>query len=102
MEFLQKILELAGIPDENPTFVWNKVANQTEQTNMVMSAANYLSDEMIIKHLPFLTPEEAEEVIKQRENEGYSSFNQPQPDQNDEPDEDEKSDDQNDNEEDEE
>lgn len=102
LEFLQKILELAGIPDENPTFVWNKVANQTEQTNMVMSAANYLSDEMIIKHLPFLTPEEAEEVIKQRENEGYSSFNQPQPDQNDEPDEDEKSDDQNDNEEDEE
>ncbi len=75
IEFMQKILKLAGIPDENPTFVWNKVVNQSEQTNMIMSASNYLSDEIIIKHLPFLTPEEAEQVIAQREQEGYSMFN---------------------------
>lgn len=74
IDFVQKILELAGI-DDNPTFNWNKIINQNEQTQMILSAANYLSDEMIIKKLPFLTPEEAEQVIAQREHEGYSAFN---------------------------
>ena len=74
IDFVQKILELAGI-DDNPTFNWNRVVNQSEQTQMILSAANYLSDEMIIKKLPFLTPEEAKEVIAQREQEGYSAFN---------------------------
>ncbi len=74
IDFVQKILELAGI-DDNPTFNWNRVINQNEQTQMILSAASYLSDEMIIKKLPFLTPEEAEQVIVQREQEGYGAFN---------------------------
>ena len=60
---LDKILALAGMPDEEVTFTWQKVVNMTEQTNMILSAAPYLPDEMTIKKLPFLTPEEAEEAI---------------------------------------
>ena len=33
---------------------------------MVLAAANYLDDEAVIKHLPWLTPEEAEELLKRR------------------------------------
>lgn len=65
LEFVQGILDIAGI-DDNPSFAWNKIVNQKEQTEMILSAANYLTDEMVIKKLPFLTPEEAEEVISQR------------------------------------
>lgn len=63
IEFIQQLLEFLGIDDE-PTFVRNKVINQAEQTNMVLAAANYLTEELVIKHLPFLTPEEAEAAIK--------------------------------------
>lgn len=74
IDFVQKILELAGI-DDNPSFVRNKIVNKTEQTNMVLSAANYLPEELIIKKLPFLTPEEAEEAIKDLANKSYDLFN---------------------------
>lgn len=72
--FVKKILELAGIDDE-PTFVWNKVTNQNETLDMVLKAAPYLSDECIIKHIPFLTPEEADEEIEKRKKEQLNSFN---------------------------
>lgn len=73
IEFVQKILELAGINDE-PTFTWNRVVNQLEQTQMVLQAANFLTDEAVIKHLPFLTPEEALEIIEKRDAEDFSQF----------------------------
>lgn len=75
LEFVQSILNLAGI-DDTPSFVWNKVVNQTEYTAMVLSASNYLTDEMVIKKLPFLTPEEQAEVIKQRDLESKNMYNQ--------------------------
>lgn len=73
IDFVQKILELVGI-DDNPTFVWNKVVNQQEQTQTILLAAQYLTDEAIIKHLPFLTPEEQDEIIKQRDAESMATF----------------------------
>lgn len=73
LDFVQKILVLAGIND-NPTLLWNRIVNQAEQTNMVLSAANYLTDEVIIKHLPFLTPEEADQVIKDRYTEASGMY----------------------------
>ncbi len=74
IEFIKRVLAIAGI-DDNPTFVWNRVVNQAEQTNMVLSAANYLTDDIIIKHLPFLTPEEALNVIAERDSESMDRFN---------------------------
>lgn len=68
LDFVQQILVMAGINDE-PTFKWNKVVNESEQTNMILMAGNYLTEEAVIKHLPFLTPEEAEYIIKQKDSE---------------------------------
>lgn len=73
IDFVQDILKLAGIEDE-PTFRWNRVVNQAEQTQMIMNASNFLTDEMIIKHLPFLTPEEADQVIADRTEISYNRF----------------------------
>lgn len=64
-EFIAKLLNLIGIQDE-PSFKWNRIANQTEETQMVLMAAEYLDDEMILKHLPWLTPEEVEERLKRK------------------------------------
>lgn len=74
IDFVQQILELAGIDDE-PTFRWNRVVNQSEQTQMILQASNYLTEEIIVKHLPFLTPEEADIVIKDLANNNYDMFN---------------------------
>lgn len=65
-EFIDRILFLAGIEDE-PSFKWNRIANQTEETQMVMMAAAHLDDEAILKHLPWMTPEEVEETLERME-----------------------------------
>lgn len=65
LDFIGKILNLAEIND-TPTLNWNRVINQQEQTQTVLMAANYLPEDIIIKHLPFLTPEEAEIAIKEK------------------------------------
>ena len=59
------MFELIGIDDE-PSFKWNRIANQTEETNMVLAAANYLDDEAVLKHLPWLTPEEVDEIMNRK------------------------------------
>lgn len=64
-DFISNLLNLVGIEDE-PSFQWNRIANQLEETQMVLAAANYLDDEAVIKHLPWMTPEEAEELLKRR------------------------------------
>lgn len=65
LDFCQKILKLAGI-DADCSLNWNRIVNQQEQTNMILSAWELIGDEMAIRKLPFLTPEEAEEVIAKR------------------------------------
>lgn len=73
IDAIQNILALAGIDDE-PSFKWNKIANQTEETNMIMTAAAVLGDELTLKKLPFLTPEEVEERIKDIGNAAMSRY----------------------------
>lgn len=64
-EFIGNLLALIGIEDE-PSFKWNRIANQTEETQMIMLAANYLDDEAILNKLPWITPEEVEEIMKRK------------------------------------
>ena len=78
IDAIQSILTLAGIDDE-PSFKWNRIANQTEETNMVMTAAAVLGDELTLKKLPFLTPEEVEDRLKDMGNEAMNRFTDPQP-----------------------
>lgn len=84
IDAIQNILALAGIDDE-PSFKWNRIANQTEETNMVMTAAAVLGDELTLKKLPFLTPEEVEDRLKDMGNQAMSRFTEPhEPPQGDE------------------
>ena len=73
IDAIQNILTLAGIDDE-PSFKWNRIANQTEETNMVMTASTVLGDEWTLKKLPFLTPEEVTEIMKEKGNTDMQRF----------------------------
>lgn len=75
LECVYRVMEIAGIPPETVSFVRSRLVNQPEQVNMILTAAPYLDDETIIRHLPFLTPEEAERVIAQRSTGEYARFN---------------------------
>ena len=77
IDAIQSILSLAGIDDE-PSFKWNRIANQTEETNMIMTASVVLGDEWTLKKLPFLTPEEVEEIIKDKGDAALNRFTPPQ------------------------
>lgn len=59
------VLKIAGI-DDTPTYKWNRIANMTEETEMVLLAASYLDDEAILNHLPWLTPEEVSDILDRR------------------------------------
>jgi len=61
-DFIYHLLELAGIEDA-PTFKRSQIVNMTEDTQMVLQAAQYLDDETILKHLPFLNIDEIDEIL---------------------------------------
>lgn len=67
IDFIRQICAVAGINDPEPTFTWNKVINQAETTNMVISAAEFLDDETTLRHLPWILPEEVPEILKRRD-----------------------------------
>ena len=77
IDAIQNILSLAGIDDE-PSFKWNRIANQTEETNMIMTAATVLGDELTLKKLPFLTPEEVEDRLRDMGDAAMNRFTNPQ------------------------
>lgn len=78
-DFIARLLNLLGIDDE-PSFQWNRIANQMEETQMVMMAASELDSEAILDKLPWITPEEAEEILKRRAADDLGRFdgNNPQ------------------------
>lgn len=75
-EFISRLFELLGIKDA-PSFKWNRIANQTEETTMVLSAAPYLDDEAILKHLPWLQTEEIEEILARKADTEVNRFDAP-------------------------
>ncbi len=64
-DFISKLLALLGIEDV-PNFKWNRVANQTEETNMVLAAAPYLDEETVLKHLPWIMTDEVNDIMKRK------------------------------------
>ena len=60
------ILSIIGV-DDVPVFHRNRISNRMEQTQMVMMAANYLDDETVIKKLPFITPDEVDNILEKKE-----------------------------------
>ena len=69
--FLRDILALAGV-DDTFTFSRTRIANETEMTQQVLLAAPLIGDEAAIRHIPWLTPEEVDEILAQRDAQGYS------------------------------
>lgn len=68
IEFVQSILKLQGI-EATPQFKRDKIVNYQEETSMVLQSATYLDSETVLKHLPFLTPDEIEGILKRNEEE---------------------------------
>lgn len=73
IEFIQQILHLMGIKD-TPIFKRNRISNQQEQTNMILSAADYLDDETILAKLPFISVDEVAEVLARKDEEIDDQF----------------------------
>ena len=65
LDFLEELFKLVGIED-NPTFKRSRIVNQLEETQMILTAAQHLDDETILKHLPFLTQDEVDEIQKRK------------------------------------
>ena len=62
IQCVRQILKLNGI-DDTPIFKRNRISNQTEQTNMILMAANYLDEETLLSKLPFLSVDEVQKVL---------------------------------------
>lgn len=73
IEFIQQILHLMGIED-TPIFKRNRISNQKEQTDMVLSAADYLDDETILNKLPFVSVDEVAEILARKDEEIDDQF----------------------------
>lgn len=85
LDFLEELFKLVGIED-NPTFKRSRIVNQLEETQMILTAAQYLDDETILKHLPFLTQDEVDEIQKRKAEEDLDRMggNEPPEDLNNE------------------
>ena len=73
IEFIQGILRMIDVEDD-PTFKRSTIVNQTEETNMVLAAAQYLDNETILKHLPFISPDEIEDILDRTNEEEAERF----------------------------
>ena len=72
-ETINGLLALIGV-DDSPTYHRRKTTNQPEITNMVLSAGEYLDDETILKHLPFLNIDEIDEIMLRKDQEEMTRF----------------------------
>ena len=73
IEAVQGILALMGIEDV-PIFSRNRVSNQKERTDMIINSADHLDEETILRKLPFLTPDEVEQIMLRKTGEGAEAF----------------------------
>ena len=74
IEAVQQLLALIGLPPATPLFKRNRISNEAERTNMVLSAATYLDDRTILEKLPFVTPDEVEGILASRDDEDMARF----------------------------
>ena len=63
IEFVKNILAVAGM-DGTPSFKRNRIANSTEETQMVLSAANILDEQTVLEHLPFISVDEVPVILE--------------------------------------
>lgn len=85
IDFIHRLCELAGVEAE-PSFKRSVIANQTEETNMVLAAAPHLDDETVLDKLPFITPDEKKTILERKDAEALARMTPPvEEDPNEEP-----------------
>lgn len=66
--FIRQLLALVGINDI-PQYKRNRIANQLEQTQMIIMAAEYLSTRAILEKLPWITVDEVDTILEEKNGE---------------------------------
>ena len=74
-DFIEGLLNLIGIED-SPTFKRTKVVNMMEETQMLLTAAEYLDERTVLEHLPFLSPDEIDTIMENKAEEEAQRFEQ--------------------------
>lgn len=74
-EFINGILAVAGIED-TATFKRSQIVNRSEETTMVLQAAEYLDDETVLRKLPFLTEDEIDGILQRKDAEEIDRYKQ--------------------------
>jgi hypothetical protein len=72
IECIQQLLKLAGQAQVQPIFKRNRIANQREIVEMLMLSAEYLDEETIVSKLPFISPDEIQQILERRDAEMQS------------------------------
>lgn len=74
-DFVDGILLLAGYDtDTEYSFKRSRIANQLEETQMILAAAQYMDQQTILEHLPFLSADEIEGIIARTTREEMSRY----------------------------
>lgn len=75
IEFVRKILELAGI-DDKVTFTRSKVVNKSDEINTLLAAQAYLDDETLVEQVCQILgiADKTDEIIRKRRTEEQSRF----------------------------
>lgn len=75
IEFVQKILELAGI-DDKVTFTRSKIVNKSDEINTLLTAQAYLDDETLVEQVCQILgiADKTDEIIRKRRTEEQSRF----------------------------
>ena len=77
IKFVRQVLKLMDI-DDTPQFKRNRISNQKEQVEMVMMAAQLLDEGTVLNKLPFITVDEAREILARRDAANANRFEQPE------------------------
>lgn len=74
LDFINGILSVAGLKDDVPTFKRSRIVNRQEETDLILSAAEYLDDETVLRKLPFLTEDEIEGILNRKDAEESARY----------------------------
>ena len=72
-QYIKGILQLIGIEDE-PIYKRNRISNLNEETDMVMKIADFIDHETLLRHIPWLTPDEVPGILARTDMESQSAF----------------------------
>ena len=77
VDFIDGLLRLAGYDEQvGYSFKRSRIANQTEETTMILAAGQYLDNETILRHLPFLSADEIDGILDRTTQEEAERYKQ--------------------------